>query len=80
MNDKKFLELVKQALAEHDAQREQKSEWLDMREVCQLLHVQRNAVYARVRNENNKYGMSLPIHKSGGKTVFRREDVEKFIK
>lgn len=79
MTDEKMKDLLKEVLREHDREKSTEVEFLSMKEVCNLLHLQRQAIYARMANKDNKYGKSLPCHRAGKKLLFRKSDVLKFI-
>ena len=56
------------------AMRQQPLSTMNMAEVCQLLHIQRNAVYRRIRQ-----GLLHP-KKVGGRVLFVRQEIESLIK
>jgi len=72
MTDKEMASVVEAAVKR--AMREQPVSTMSMAEVCQFLHVQRNAIYRRIRQ-----GLLHP-KKNGGRVLFIRQEVENLIK
>lgn len=56
------------------AMRQQPLTTMSMGEVCSFLHVQRNAVYRRIRQG------ALHPKKVGGRVLFARQEVESLVK
>ena len=56
------------------AMRQQPLSTMNMGEVCSFLHLQRNAIYRRIRQ-----GLLRP-RKVGGRVLFVRQEIESLIK